>query len=58
MDTAHRLLADRLEQVRLAQPDTAVDEQRVVRLPGLLGDGNGCSVGEPLPGPLTKFSKQ
>ena len=34
------LLADGLEQVRLAEPDAAVDEQRVVRLPGLLGDGD------------------
>ena len=32
-------LADRLEQVRLAQADAAVDEQRVVRLARLLADG-------------------
>ena len=33
-------LADGLKQMRLAQPDAAVNEQRVVRLPGLLGDGD------------------
>ena len=38
------LLADGLQQVRLAQPDAAVDEQRVVRLARLLGDGDARGV--------------
>jgi len=43
--------------VRLAQPDAAVDEQRVVRLARLLGDGDAGGVAQRLQGPVTKFSK-
>src|SRR5207302_2408716 len=40
------LLADRLEQVGLAEAHTAVDEQRVVRLARLVADGDARGVGE------------
>ena len=43
-----RVVADRVEQVGLAQPGLAVDEQRVVRLGRRLGDGDGGRVGEPV----------
>ena len=43
-------LADRLEQVRLAQADAAVDEQRVVGLAGLLGDGDAGGVRQAVAG--------
>ncbi len=39
-------LGDGLEQVRLAQPDAAVDEQRIVAPAGLIGDGDRCRMGE------------
>ena len=35
------LVADRLDQVRLAEPDAAVDKERVVRSAGVLGDLDG-----------------
>ena len=38
------LLADGLEQVRLAEPDAAVDEERVVGLAGIFGDGDARRV--------------
>ena len=40
------LLARGLQQVRLAQAAAAMDEQRVVRLAGLLGHGDGGRVGQ------------
>ena len=40
------VLADRVEQMGLAQPDTAVKEQRVVGFPGSLGDRLGGGTGE------------
>jgi hypothetical protein len=42
---------DRVQQVGLAQAGVAVDQQRVVRLAGRLGDGDGGGVGEPVAGP-------
>ncbi len=39
-------LADGLQQVGLAQPDAAVDEQRVVGGARLIGHGHGGGVGE------------
>ena len=51
------LLADRLEQVRLAEPDAAVDEQRVVRLARLLARRRrDAACGRRLHGPVTKLS--
>ena len=44
------LLADGLQQVRLAQADAAVDEERVVRLAGLLGDGDAGGVRQAVAG--------
>ena len=44
------VVADRVEQVGLAEPGVAVDEQRVVRAPGCLGDGLGGGVGQPVGG--------
>jgi len=41
-------LADGLEQVRLAQPDAAVNEQRIVRPARLLADGDGRCVRQPV----------
>jgi hypothetical protein len=43
---ASDLVADRVEQVGLAQADTAVDEERVVGLRGQLGDGLAGRLGE------------
>ncbi len=40
------LLADGLKQMRFAKTDAAMDEQRVVRLAGLLGDGHRRGVGK------------
>ena len=40
------VVADRLQQVRLAQPCPAVDQQRVVRLARRLGDGQRRGVRE------------
>ena len=40
------LMGDRLHQVRLAESGVAVDEERVVDLPGRLGDGVGGGGGE------------
>ena len=45
----HRL-ADRLKQMALAEADAAVDEQRVVRPPRLVGDGLCRGVGEAVAG--------
>ena len=42
------VVADRVQQVGLAQPGVAVDEQRVVGLAGRLGDGDGGGVREPV----------
>ena len=39
-------VGDRAQQVRLADAGRAADEQRVVRLGGHLGDGQGSGVGE------------
>ncbi len=41
-----RLMPDGVQQVRLAEPDTAVDEERVVRARWQLGDGLGCGLSE------------
>ena len=41
-------MPDGVQQVRLAQPRVAVDEQRVVRLGRGLGDRDGGRVGEPV----------
>ena len=41
-------MADRVQQVGLAQAGLAVDDQRVVRLARCLGDGDGGGVGEPV----------
>ena len=38
------IVADRAEQVGLAQTDASVDEAGVVTDPGVLGDGQGCVV--------------
>ena len=43
-----RVVADRVQQVGLAQPGLAVDEQRVVGLGRRLGDRDGGGVGEPV----------
>ena len=40
------VLADRLHQVRLAEPDPAVNEERVVRPRGRLRDGETRRVGD------------
>ena len=48
---ALRVVADGVQQVGLAQPGVAVDEQRVVRLGGRLGDGDGGGVREPVARP-------
>jgi hypothetical protein len=40
------VLTDGLQQVGLSEADAAVDEQGVVRLAGLLGDGDAGGVGE------------
>jgi len=40
------VLPDGVHQVRLAEPDTAVHEQRVVGAPRCLGDGARGGVGE------------
>ena len=45
------MVPDRIEQVRLAQPHTAIDKERVVRLPRLLCDRHAGGVGELVPGP-------
>ena len=45
-----RVVADRVQQVRLAQPGVPVDEQRVVRLGRRLRDGDGGRVREPVAG--------
>ncbi len=42
------VVADRVEEVGLAEPRLAVDEERVVRLAGLLGDRQGGAVAEPV----------
>ena len=42
----HHVLADRVHQVRLAETDTAVDEQRVVGAAGILRDLNRGGLGE------------
>ena len=42
------VVADRVQQVRLAQPGAAVDEQRVVRLGRRLGDRDRRGVREPV----------
>ena len=42
------VLRDRLQQVRLAEPGAAVDEERVVGLRRRLGDGERGRVGEPV----------
>ena len=47
---AARVVADGVQQVGLAQPGVAVDEQRVVGLGRRLGDGDGGGVGEPVAG--------
>jgi hypothetical protein len=49
-------VADRVQQVRLAQPGLAVDEQRVVRLGRRLGDRDRGGVGEPVDEPMTNVS--
>ncbi len=43
-----RVVADRVQQVRLAETRAAVDEQRVVGLRGRLRHGDGGRVGEPV----------
>ncbi len=43
-------MADRLQQVCFAEADTAVDEQRVVGVPGWVGDGEGGGVREAVVG--------
>jgi hypothetical protein len=40
------VVGDRVQQVRLAEPGRAADEERVVGQPGHLGDGQGGTVGE------------
>ena len=51
------LLADGLEQVGLAEPDAAVDEQRVVRLArAVRRRRRDAAWGRRLQGPVTKFS--
>ena len=42
------VLPDRLQEVRLAEPGAAVDQERVVRLAGRLGDGERRRVREPV----------
>ncbi len=44
------VVADGMEQVRLSQPRSAVDEQRVVGTSGLFGDRNGRRVCETVAG--------
>ena len=41
-----RRVSDRVQQVRLPQADAPVDEERVVAVSGLVGDRDGCRVGE------------
>src|SRR4029077_4783152 len=43
------VVADRVKQVRLPEPRAAVDEERVVRLAGLLGDRECRAVREAVP---------
>ena len=45
------VVADRVQQVGLAESGVAVHQQRVVGLAGRLGDGDGGGVGEPVGGP-------
>jgi hypothetical protein len=42
----HHTMADGMQQVRLAQANAGVDEQRVVPDPWPLGDRQGCSVAQ------------
>ena len=51
VEKAHGVVPDRVQQVRLAEPGFAVDEQRVVRLGRRLGDGDGRGVGKSVAGP-------
>ena len=46
-----QVVGDRAEQVGLAEPRGAVEEERVVGLARRLGDGQRGPVGEPVPGP-------
>jgi hypothetical protein len=39
-------MADRVHQVRLAEADASVQEQRVIAVAGRLGDGLGSGVRE------------
>ncbi len=43
---AHEAVADGVEKMGLAEPYTAVEEQRVVAAGRILGDGAGRRVGE------------
>ena len=45
---AEHVGADGVQQMRLAEPRTAIDEQRVVRLSGRLRHGHGGGMGEPV----------
>jgi hypothetical protein len=47
-EQAAHVVTDRVEQVGLAQPGVAVDEQRVVGLAGRFGDSDGRGVREPV----------
>src|SRR5262245_16237744 len=40
------ILADRVQQVRLAEANAAVEEKGIVRFPRRLGDGLRCGVGK------------
>ena len=46
---AAEIVADRAQQVGLAEPGRSVEEERVVRVAGELGDREGGSMGEPVP---------
>ena len=50
-------MRDRLQEVGLAEPGAAVDEERVVGLRRRLGDREGGSVREAVDEPMTNESK-
>src|SRR5690606_7643686 len=55
---SHGCLADGVEQVRFAQADAAMNEERVVRLAEFLSDGECGGMGQPISGADDKVLKR